>query len=317
MGTSPSTPLKAGKAYYEELFGPPPGKFVQTTLGSTHYILEGESDGGPLVILQHDIGGSTAVFDSLAKNLVKKGFRVLRYDLYDHGYSETDSTRYPIRNNDHPLPMDLKLHVQQLRDILFALELENVDCCSCGHGIGGMIGIGFAAAHPDTIKGLVLINAACLPRKKPLGDECWVKLMGPGAAFRDFSQNSCKYTGQQILRIPQMQELVNKQCQNAMENVRFSAALASTNLHCGSASAEKDFRLCCAYRIPIHLIWGKADTWLPYAQHSAKLRHIATDICTEVTEDSFRDVPHNFFIDSVKRKERSESIRNFASQCLR
>jgi pimeloyl-ACP methyl ester carboxylesterase len=205
--------------------------------------------------------------------------------------------------------MGLKLHVQQLREIIFALELENIDCCYCGHGIGGLIGIGFAAVHPETIKGLALINAACLPQKKPLscGDYWWVKLMGPGATFRNFSWNSCKYTGQQILCVPQMQELVDKQCQNALENVQFSGALASTNLHCGSVSAENDFRVCCASRtIPIHLIWDKVDTWLPYAQHSTKLQHIATNIGAEVTEDSFWDVPHNFFVDSAKQKERSE-----------
>lgn len=78
---------------YERLFGPPPGKYLETTHGKTHYVLEGpENDDAPLVVLQHGLGSNLRVWDAVAERLVEQGgYRVLRYDLYDRGYSQTGS----------------------------------------------------------------------------------------------------------------------------------------------------------------------------------------------------------------------------------
>jgi pimeloyl-ACP methyl ester carboxylesterase len=304
MGATPSTPVKAGRAYSEEVWGEAPGEVVHTTMGTTHYILEGE---GPLVILLHDIGSGTAVYDKISNDLVSSGFRVLRYDLYDHGYSETDPQRYPIEQKGvHPLPFNMKIHVQQLRDVLQTLELENTDCCLFGHGIGGLVAILFAAAHPEIIQGLILINSSCLPGQKPLGDDWYVKLMGT-STFKTFVEDS-----NSSRTLPQMKDFFDKQRDNASENARFWAALTSTNLHC-ALSAETEFRMCCASQIPIHLIWGKSDRWLRY-KNCVKMKDIASEAGTEVSEDSFDGLPHNVFLDAGMANEISQCIIHFLEQ---
>ena len=83
-----------GRACFESIYGPPKGQFLETTHGTTHYILEGngnrnnnKNNNTPLIVLIHGIGGNLGVYDSMAADLVNTlSCQVLRYDLYDRGY---------------------------------------------------------------------------------------------------------------------------------------------------------------------------------------------------------------------------------------
>ena len=74
MGNDTSKAEISGRKCFEDIFGPAPGKFCETSHGSTHYILEGR-EGSPLVILQHGIGSDSGRFAAIAKELTSLGFR--------------------------------------------------------------------------------------------------------------------------------------------------------------------------------------------------------------------------------------------------
>ena len=74
--------MSGGRAVFEAINGPP-GKFLATTRGTTHYVLEGPEDAPLLVVLQHGIGGALSLFDRIAADLVRQGCRVLRYEFYE------------------------------------------------------------------------------------------------------------------------------------------------------------------------------------------------------------------------------------------
>ena len=170
--TSQDIAENGGRAVFEAINGPPPGQFLETKHGTTHYVLEGPPD-GKLLILQHGLGGNLSVFDKIASKMASQNFRVLRYDLYDRGYSQTDPKRYPIgggiwSGSSHPIDFTLEVYVEQLREVLIQLELENQDMIHIGHSNGGVTGIGYASKYPDKVKGLCLISSVCLPAQKPL-----------------------------------------------------------------------------------------------------------------------------------------------------
>ena len=174
-------PKVSSRTCFESLFGPPPGHFIETTHGTTHYILEGKKE-NPLVVLQHGIGGDVLRLDRVANDLLTNGYQVLRYDMYDRGYSESDPNRYPIhRMGVHPLKFTADVYIQQFEDVLNSAVFNTQDSSSkekekkdndnffhVGHSLGGFVGIAYAAKYPEQVNGLVLIDAACLPVKKPL-----------------------------------------------------------------------------------------------------------------------------------------------------
>ena len=53
--------MSGGRAVFEAINGPAPGKFLETSRGTTHYVLEGPEDAPMLVVLQHGIGGALSL----------------------------------------------------------------------------------------------------------------------------------------------------------------------------------------------------------------------------------------------------------------
>jgi pimeloyl-ACP methyl ester carboxylesterase len=309
--------LDGGRACFEVINGPAPGKFVETEHGTTHYVLEGP-ESGKLVVLQHGLGSHLGALDKIASDLIKKGYRVLRYDLYDRGYSETDPTRYPIAIISHPLDFTLETYVGQLRDVLTKLGLENQYLIHCGHSNGGVTGIGYTAAYPEYVKGLCLISAVCLPASKPLiARVADLPIMGSILTYMfgattmiNFATMSCNDPeGNSEVR-----EIITRLARNTRENKRFFAAVRSTNGNCKGfvGSAEEEFRQCCKFNIPMHMIWGKADDSVPYSQ-CLTLKDIAKEEGMEVSETSFEGMPHNVYFADAKAEECSQAIINFVS----
>lgn len=307
-----------GRAVAEKIFGKAPGQFIQTTHGITHYQLEGKND-TPLVILQHGIGSDSRRYDQIVQDLHTIGFRTLRYDFYDRGYSETDPTLYPVtRVGVHPIKFTMEIHIQQMQDVLMNLGLENTPFIHCGHSMGGLTGIAYAATYPQQVKGLILVDAVCLPVSKPLPaiianlpilGNIIVKYFGI-KTFIKFSKNSVVNPD-----MPEIANFLQLQAQNAQENARFFAAIRSTNRYCRGMidSAEIEYRKCCQANIPIHLIWGKDDTSCPY-ENCVQMKQIAQQEGTTVTETSFDGMPHNVFFPDAKPNECSKSICDFVTR---
>lgn len=306
---------------YQDIAGPLPGKFLALTHGKTHYQLQGPED-GPLVILQHGLGGNTAVWDGIAKDLVEQlNARVLRYDFYERGYSETESQLYPIARvgDPHPLRFSMSLYLTQMREVILSLGLESTDFVHVGHSMGGTVGLAYAARYTQQVKGLVFVDAVCLPPTKPLTahvadlpliGNVLVRNLG-SQTFVKFARKSCT---PQADEYPGVKKFLEYASRNALENPRFFASIRSTNGNCLGfrGSAEHLFRKCCQSAIPMHFVWGKGDLSAPY-QDCIKLRAIASELGMETTETSFDNMPHNVFFADAKPKECSTSILSFVT----
>lgn len=122
------------------------GSFITLADGVTHYELGGPENGKP-VVLVHGFSTPYFIFDNTFEFLVNSGFRVLRYDLMGRGYSDRPRLDY-----------DIHLFVRQLKDLLDALGLKQVNLI--GLSMGGAISVAFINQYPDYVSKQVLIDPA-------------------------------------------------------------------------------------------------------------------------------------------------------------
>lgn len=191
----------------------------------------------------------------------------------------------------------------------------------------------YANQYPEYIKGLVLVDTICLPTSKPwtarladvpvLGD--WLVYLAGVPTLLKFARESCYDPDGNVV----VRRMLDSFERNARENIRYFAAIRSTNTNCLGfvGTAEPVFRELCEKKcndsssssnhFAIHLIWGKADRSIPYA-HCLKLKGIAKEILGEgngiVTETSFDEMPHNVFFPDAKPNECAACIREFVSR---
>jgi len=109
------------------------------------HLLEWSREGVPLLLV-HGFGHHAHVWDDLAPALAPY-YRVLALDLRGHG----DSGRDPAGRYD---PETL------VRDLDAATQSLGIDrLVLVGHSLGGRVAMRFAAAHPDRMAGLVVVDA--------------------------------------------------------------------------------------------------------------------------------------------------------------
>jgi pimeloyl-ACP methyl ester carboxylesterase len=63
------------------------GEFIELSGGMTHFELRGEK-GAKTIVLVHGNAVPYASWDNTVDALVEAGFRVLRYDVFGHGFSD-------------------------------------------------------------------------------------------------------------------------------------------------------------------------------------------------------------------------------------
>ncbi|KAL5347000.1 hypothetical protein ACLOAV_008143 [Pseudogymnoascus australis] len=144
----------------DELVYPPDalpwGRDVDTPYGSIRVYEWGPEDGHK-ILLVHGITTPCLALGGLAHGLVKKGYRVMLFDLFGRGYSDAPTS----------LPHDLRLYTTQL---LLVLSSSPLPWCVphgfslLGYSLGGGIATGFASYFPHLVRKLVLLAPAGLIR---------------------------------------------------------------------------------------------------------------------------------------------------------
>ncbi|CAO1623622.1 unnamed protein product [Sympodiomycopsis kandeliae] len=130
----------------------PGGAWLQTPLGRIRYYEFGPED-GKKVLLVHGITTPTPVWKSVAPQLAKAGYRVLTFDLYGRGYSDSPS-----------VPHDVPLFMSQISYLLTALP-EWTKFHLIGMSLGGGIVANFAYYFPNRVDKLIMIcPAGATPR---------------------------------------------------------------------------------------------------------------------------------------------------------
>jgi pimeloyl-ACP methyl ester carboxylesterase len=114
--------------------------------GPVHYVDFGGPGGAPTVVLVHGLGGSHLNWDLFAP-LIRDRARVLALDLPGFGRSEPGGRRTTVHDNVAVLDR-------------FLTEVAGTPAVLVGNSMGGMISILETAASPQSVNGLVLLDAA-------------------------------------------------------------------------------------------------------------------------------------------------------------
>lgn len=105
--------------------------------------------GGPLLVLVHGVGQSSATWDAVLDRLGDSGHQVLAIDLPGHGRSSKGRGDY-----------SLGALASTVRDLLDHLEQDR--CVVVGHSLGGGVALQFAYQFPHRCDGLVLVASGGL-----------------------------------------------------------------------------------------------------------------------------------------------------------
>jgi len=231
-----------------------PGSFIELSAGVTHYDLRGD-DEGQTVVLIHGNAAPSVTWDHTVDALTAAGFRVLRYDLFGHGFSDRpDLPTY-----------DRRLYNEQLSDLLSRLGITD-PVLVVGSSQGGSIGACFAAQNPGKVAKLALLAPFFdeLPGSdsplyrvvlhRPWGELIWA-LMGDrrGADLSDA-----------MVDVAARAELQPRVLEQYAYPGKHHAVLANLR---GDAltDATECYRGVGRQGIPVLLAWGTGDQKLPVA----------------------------------------------------
>lgn len=100
------------------------------------------------IILIHPIGGNIDIWEHEIQFILKKGFRVIAYEIRGHNRSsiggKRDFTLYDLSEDLHMLVEELKIK----------------KCTLVGHSIGGAIASLYAKQHPHNVDAIIFINSS-------------------------------------------------------------------------------------------------------------------------------------------------------------
>jgi pimeloyl-ACP methyl ester carboxylesterase len=230
--------------------------------GQVHYADFGGE--GQTIVLVHGLGGSHLNWCLLASRLVPHA-RLLAVDLAGFGLTNPDGRSTSVAANTALLHR-------------FLTDVAGTPVVLVGNSMGGMIAIQQAAAHPDTVSGLVLIDPALPPalgaRPDPLVTAMFASYAVPLIGEWMFARTRSRSTAlQQVRRIYAMccddpnsippelvaaaVALVERRAKVGGLDAAFLAAARSVLSVAGRRSQY--FATMRAVRSPVLLLHGESD----------------------------------------------------------
>lgn len=263
------------------------GSYIRLPSGETHYELAGE---GEAVVLVHGFATPYFIYDKIFSFLVKKGYKVLRYDLFGRGFSER------VKGDYTP-----ELFSKQLEELTDAL-LPNEKFFLFGTSMGGAIVTAYAAKKPERIKKLFLLAPAGMVfdapaymkiANKPLLGEAMFKAAGGKILLK----GSCS---ELIYRKEETDYYLEKFAEGARYKGFCRAALSSLrNTLMRPDITVENYKKTAENGVEVCTIWGTADKTMPYYQ-SKQLKEIFPNMHFYTFENS----GHIFLFDEGERTNR-------------
>ena len=122
------------------------GEFIELSGGTTHYEFKGQED-GKTIVLVHGNAAPYVTWDNNVDALVNAGFRVLRFDVFGHGFSDRPELDEYTRD----------LYDNQLVELLDKLAIT-APIYMVGTSQGGSISVYFTAKHKGKVVKLALLS---------------------------------------------------------------------------------------------------------------------------------------------------------------
>ncbi len=228
-----------------------PGEFIKLSQGVVHYEVTGPMT-GQTVVLIHGLATPYFIWDNNYNELMKAGFRVLRYDHYGRGFSDRPDVVY-----------DINLYDQLLFELLKKLELK-MPVHLVGLSMGGAVAVTFTDRHPEMVSKVALIAPAGFPVKTsftvnlvkiPLMGDCLMAIFGDGALL-----SGIKTAFVEPEKLSDFEEKFKVQ----IKYKGFKRAILSTLRNMNMHNLGETYKRVGKHNKQVLLIWGHEDHVLPF-----------------------------------------------------
>ncbi len=247
----------------DETARPPDSRMVATPFGAVAVRLAGPEDGPP-VLLVHGTAGWSGFWRNVSAHLAARGHRVIAVDLPPFGYSAHDpEARY-----------DRASQAARLARVIRRVSARPATVV--GHSFGSGAAVELALREPAIVSRLVLVDSALGAIDPPAA--------GPGAAQRALGQSwiaqpltaatmtNPMLTGRLLRSMLARREAADAWIDTIRQPMRREGTTAAyaawlPELFVGNdASLSRRSANLRLIAMPVHLIWGEADTVTPIAQ---------------------------------------------------
>jgi pimeloyl-ACP methyl ester carboxylesterase len=228
------------------------GDSIALSDGIVHYELAGP-EGAPTVVFLHGFSTPYLIWDFNFPAVAAGGYRVLRYDLYGRGFS------------DRPTAVEYgpDLFDRQLLQLIERLKLRT-PLTLAGVSMGGAISVIFAERHPELVNGLILVDPAGFPMPVPLAvkllqvpglGEVLIRLLGDRSIRAGMASNFLD---------PSLLPDFARKFSVQLQYEGYQRAQLSTLRNMPLQALEESYRAVGAAGTPVLLVWGRADTVIPF-----------------------------------------------------
>ena len=226
-----------------------------TTFHATYRTIDGtqlrmiDTGTGTPVVLIHGLGASMYLWRDALPALAAAGYRVIAFDNRGFGFSDKPSHGYSTAAY-------VKLTVAMLDSLRISSAVL------VGHSMGGVIAAEVGLAHPDRVRGLVLIDAAGYGMRWPavLKIARWPVVGAIATTFRG------RWITARILRSTYADR--SKVSEGDID--QYYAPVNEPNYTRALRGVLREFRFDSlgggrlgALQTPALVIWGEADRWIP------------------------------------------------------
>ena len=258
-----------------------PGEILPLSDGRTRVTTDG-LPGRPVAVMVHGLTTPSWVFDPVAEGLGVQGWRVLRYDLWGRGGSDTPRAK-----------QDKALFLRQLSEVIDAQAPEG-PVLLVGYSMGGAIAAAYAAEHPERVRGLALLAPAGLglrmdrftrfcTRTPVLGDWLWAGFSGIGmrrAARRAAEAES-----------PSALPDITRRLAAETRTRGYRRAVLSSLRHMLAEEMSHAFKTLALRDMPILAVWGEDDRVIARAARN-RLKRLVPQASQVVVPGAAHGLPH-------------------------
>jgi len=230
------------------------------------------------VLVHGIVSPAKFVWKYLQEDLTKAGFRVLSFDLYGRGWSDSPDILY-----------DEKLFSNQLASLLLKLELHE-KMTLVGLSMGGPIAAHFASKYPNLVERLVLIspagfaffNPAVILAKIPVISDMILNLLAKQLVLQLLEENTADDAEKKVIQ---------NYIDTWFKQTPATRTLLSTFRNFPLGSMEEIYHLIGTRKIPsdVLVIWGDKDTICDW-NNSKKLKTLIPKAKLVVVKDGLHNV---------------------------